>query len=104
MPAGINAFLNKSLVDQTVGNVSQNLNKAMRDVESTKQFIDVHDDAALTALGYESGDIANIRSALADLDQLRIIYEGGAALAQAKNFRTFSQRLYGTGFGIPGNG
>lgn len=97
MPAGLNALLDKQSVDLTVGSVAQKLNVVMRDIASTKRFIDAYQDTDFTALGYTPGDIANIRSAYGDLDQLRTIYEGAANLAAAKDFRTFAQRLYGTG-------
>ena len=101
MPAGLNANLTKQSGDQTVGDACQRLNIALADVGDAKRFVDVHDDAALVSLGYDPADVANIRSALADLDQLRRIYEGLEALASAKDFRSFSQRLYGTGY-VPG--
>ena len=101
MPAGLNANLTKASVDQTVGDASQRLNIAFEDVASTKRFLDPYQNADLIALGYTQADVDNIKSAFADLDQLREIYQGLASLASAKDFRVFSQRLYGTGF-VPG--
>jgi|SRR5262245_8376197 len=104
MPAGLNALLDKGTIDVTIGQVSQSLNKAMIAILETKRFIDAYQDADFTAVGYSPQDIANIRSAYGDLDQLRTIYEGSAALGAAKDFRTFAQRLYGIGFNVPTNG
>lgn len=101
MPAGLNAALTKQSVDSTVGDASQALNIAFENVASTKRFLDPYQDADLAALGYTAGDIANIKSAFADLDQLRRIFEGLEALPEAKDFRLFAQRLWGSGY-IPG--
>jgi hypothetical protein len=101
MPAGLNAALTKQTIDVTLGDAAQALNVAFINVENAKRFIDPAQDADLVALGYTEGDVATIRSAFADLDQLRRVYEGLEALADAKDFRTFAQRLYGTGY-VPG--
>ena len=98
MPAGLTATLTKATVDQLTGTVAQRLNQAFLDVATTKSFLDVHDDAALEALGYSPADVAAIRSAYADLDQLRTIYVGAADLAAAKDFRVFASRIWGVGF------
>lgn len=98
MPAGFTATMTKATIDAACGNVASVLNRAFRDVEAAKHFLDVQQDADLVALGYTSGDVATLKSALADLDQLRVIYEGGAALAAPKDFRAFAQRIWGTGF------
>lgn len=101
MSAGLNANLTKQSVDQTVGDATQQLNIAFDNIASTKVFVDVAQDADLEALGYTAADVATIRSALADLDQLGRIYRGIEALADPKDFTTFAKRLFGTGF-VPG--
>ena len=98
MPAGLNAALTKQSVDATCGDAAQALNIAFRDVEAAKAFLDVYQDAELESLGYSPTDVATIRSALADLDQLRRVYQGLEDVTPAKDFTTFSQRIYGTGF------
>jgi hypothetical protein len=101
VPAGLNAALTKQTIDVTLGDAAQAVNLAMINVENAKRFLDPAQDEDLIALGYTAEDVAAIRSAFADLDQLRRIYEGLEDLTPAKDFRTFSQRLYGTGF-VPG--
>lgn len=98
MAAGLNANLSKQSVDQTVGDAAQALNIAFGHVAATKRFLDPYQEADMVALGYTPQDVAVIKSAFADLDQLRRIYEGVEALAEAKDFRVFAQRLFGTGF------
>src|SRR5262245_56242338 len=98
MPAGLNAALTKQTVDVTIGEACQRLNIAFRDVEAATAFLAPAQDADLVALGYTAEDVAVMRSAMADLDRLRRVYEGGAESTPAYDFRTFSQRLFGTGY------
>ena len=101
MPAGLNAALTKQTVDTTIGEACQHLNIAFDNVGSAKAFLDVAQAADLEALGYEPGDIAVLRSAMADLEQLRTVYLGQAEVTPAKDFTAFARRLWGTGF-VPG--
>src|SRR5262245_57938368 len=101
MPAGLNSALTKQTIDQTIGDAAQQLNIAFDNVASTKVFLDVALDPDLIALGYTAEDVATIRSAFADLDQLYRVYHGLVAVSPAKDFTVFAKRLYGTGF-VPG--
>jgi hypothetical protein len=101
VPAGLNAALTKQTIDVTLGDAAQALNIAFINVENATRFLDPAQDADLVALGYTPEDVANLRSAMADLDRLRRVYEGVEESTPAYDFRTFSQRLYGTGF-VPG--
>jgi hypothetical protein len=98
MPAGFTANLNKGIVDNMCGSAAQAINVAFINIESTKAFLDTYVDADLELLGYEPNDIAVLRSAIDDLDQLRRVYEGLEDITPAKDFRTFAQRIWGTGF------
>lgn len=101
MSAGLNSALTKQSVDSTVGDTAQALNIAFGHVAATKRFLDPYQEADMVALGYTPEDVATIKSAFADLDKLRQIYEGAQALAAPQDFRQFAQLLYGTGF-VPG--
>lgn len=101
MPAGLNANLTKQTIDATLGVAAQELNIAFLHVESAAAFLAPAQDADLEALGYTAEDVANLRSAMGDLDRLRRVYEGAEAVEPAYDFRTFAKQLYGTGF-IPG--
>lgn len=98
MASGLSADMTKRTVDQATGIAAQKLNVAFLEVQNAKAFLDVLQEADLEALGYTANDVAVLRSALADLDQLRRIYQGGEALAAAKDFRTFAERMWGTGY------
>jgi len=60
-----------------------------------KLWLDAQTDPALVALGYTSGDIANLRSALIDLDKLGQIYRGTATQSTTYDFRSFAKFLTG---------
>lgn len=85
----------KGDVDSQAGQVTLQLREAFRAVAMFRTWLAATPDADLVAMGYTSGEVATLKSALNDLDQLRTIYEGGAALATAKDFRTFAKLLTG---------
>lgn len=101
MPAGLNAALTKQTIDVTLGDAAQALNIAFLNVESAAAFLAPAQDEDLIGLGYTPEDVANLRSAMADLDRLRRVYEGGEAVDPAYDFRTFARRIFGSGY-IPG--
>lgn len=98
MPVGLNSALTKASVDATVGDAAQALNRAFLDVEAAQVFLLGYEDAALEALGYTAEEVATLKSAIADLDRLRLVYEGFETVATAYDFRTFARRCYGTGY------
>lgn len=95
MSAGLNP--SKGEIDTMAGVIARDLQSALNRVTEFKYFLDGKVDADLTALGYTSGDIANLRSAYGDLDQLVTLYKGNATLGAAKDFRTFVRRIFGMG-------
>lgn len=97
MSAGLNATVDKVRMDTTTGSAAAALNVAFHEVEAAKAFLDVYQDAELEALGYSPTDVATLRSALADLDQLRRVFEGLEEVTPAKDFTVFAQRIWGTG-------
>ena len=62
-----------------------------------KSWLDRTTDVELTGLGYGVGDIATLRSAWADRDQLWNLRQGIGTLNAAKDFRSFTDRLVGFG-------
>lgn len=52
-------------------------------------------DAPLTALGFSTQEIADLRAFVGDSDQLRQIYEGAVALPSAKDFRVSAVKVTG---------
>lgn len=98
MAVGLNASLSKQQIDTEAGSLAKKLNIALEDVDDLKYFLDGLLDEQLVDLGYDAADVAVLRSAIGDLDQLRRIYQGLEALPDVKDFRSFARRLWGTGF------
>jgi hypothetical protein len=98
MPVGLTATLTKTTLDAQSGTIAQELNTAFEKVASLHFMIAGTLDETLAALGYTPEDIALLRSAVGDMEQLRTIYEGVAALAAAKDFRAFMRQMWGLGF------
>ena len=97
--AGGIATLGKPQFDSLVNSIIQNLDGALAQVQQVQAFLAAHPDADFTAgtgpgpTGYASGDIATLKSAFSDLDQLRTIYQGSATLGTAKDFRAFAKLI-----------
>lgn len=87
----------KAAIDARLGAAALAVNEALLNVKALKFWLDSKTQSDLTGLGYTTGEYAQIVSALADLDQLRTLYEGSASLASPKDFRTFAKLLYGFG-------
>lgn len=88
----------KAQVDETVGAQTRALNVLFTEIGAFKAWLDGETDTDLADLGYTPGEVAELRSAYVDLDQLRTIYIGAASLASAKDFRTFAKRMWHFGF------
>lgn len=92
--------LGKGQFDSLMNSVITSLDGVLLQVQEVQAFLAAHPDADFTAgaggpgpTGYAAGDVANFKSAFSDLDQLRTIYQGGANLLVAKDFRAFSKLL-----------
>lgn len=85
-------------IDSALGVVMTDLHMVMLRVVQLKFWLDGVPDADLTTLGYSSTDISNMRSAVADGNQIAGIFDGAATLAVAKDFRTFIRRVWGFGY------
>ena len=87
----------KADVDYAAGQTAKLLQLTMNNIEKFKYWLDATSDGELTAFGYAAGDIATLRSAFADMQQLGGLYRGTTNLAVAKDFRTFARRVWGLG-------
>lgn len=104
MSAG--ATVDKRSVDDRVSNISTALNQQFDAIRQFAIYLAAQTDPMLTALGYNAGDIALLRSSTLDLENLRKVYEGlatvtgGVVTVQAGgyDFRTFVKLLWGFGF------
>lgn len=90
----------KALIDQFAGDISRRLNVTLNLIGDMKYFLDGKSSDDLIALGYTGNEVAVLKSAFSDLDQLRTIYEGSVNLAVAKDFRTFARQVFGFGLSL----
>lgn len=102
--AGNTGSLSKTQFDSLCGSIASNMDAVMNQVQALQTFFAANADANFTAAsggpgptGYTSGDIAILKSAFSDLDQLRTIYQGSATLGSVKDFRAFIKQIWGTG-------
>ena len=89
--------ISKGEIDTRMGDLSRSFQKLFRDEVVLKDFFDATVDADLQALGYSVNEVAILKSAIADLDQLRRIADGAEALAETKDFTQFLRLLWGVG-------
>lgn len=70
----------------------------MREVKAFQAFLAATPNATLEALGLSNQDVADIKSAFVDLDDLRKVSENQvSAKTLPYNYMTFAQRLIGDG-------
>jgi hypothetical protein len=86
---------NKLDIDSKAGSIAVRLRDVFQEIQYTQAWLAGTTDAELTALGYTTAEVAVLKSAMSDLDQLRTIFIGNATLATAKDFRQFAKRLTG---------
>lgn len=89
----------KQYVYDTVGQLAKRLDAVLDDIQKNKAWLDTITDGVLLAAPFNAsqGDLDILRSAQSDLDQLRVIYQGGATLGVAKDFRTFTKLTFAGG-------
>jgi hypothetical protein len=80
----------------TLASLARELDRQMLKIQQFKTWLDTVTDAELLAspFSFVQGDINVMRSATGDMDQLRTLYQGGATLGSAKDFRTFTKLTY----------
>jgi hypothetical protein len=87
----------KGEIDTRMGDLARNFQKLFRDEVIMKSYFDSTADPDLQALGYSTQEVATLKSAIADLDQLRRVAEGEEALPAVKDFTQFLRLLWGVG-------
>lgn len=96
----IGTQLTRSDVDTRLSQITQQINSGFSLVMQMQEWLAAQTDDVLEAapFGYTSDEVAVIKSAFSNLDQLRTVYEGVAASPEPQDFRTFAQQLWGFGF------
>lgn len=93
MSIGINPL--KPEIDLVCGQLALAVHTALAHAAEMNEWLAAQTN--LVELGYTPDEDYMIKSAFSDLDQLRTIYLGDAALANVKDFRTFAGKLFGFG-------
>jgi hypothetical protein len=91
--------VDKGQIDSWSGQLSRDIDVWSGRVDKLEAFLLATPDATLTAppFNYTAGEVALLKSSIADLKQLADLFRGVGALAAAKDFRTFSKQLIGLG-------
>jgi hypothetical protein len=85
-------------IDATATQLARAVFSALYNIQKFKEnCLDTLTDNDLLALNYTAPEVARLRSAISDLDQLRTIFQSGATLPTAKDFRVFAKQLLKTG-------
>ena len=87
----------KQEIDTRAGDIARRFQQQFEDVVTMQSFLTATPNADLVALGYTDDEVASLKTAFADLQQLGEIWIGNEALAAPKDFRTFVSRLWGVG-------
>lgn len=87
----------KQEIDSRSGDIARSFQRSFDDVLTMQSYLQATANADLVALGYTDTEVNVLKSAFSDLAQLGTIFVGQAALAQAKDFRTFARQLWGVG-------
>jgi hypothetical protein len=93
----IGIAVNKADLDKLTGETAQALNEAFKNVRDIQIYLLATSQASLNGLGYTDQEVATLKSAYADLDKLRQIFEGTINLPAAQDFRAFAKQLWGVG-------
>lgn len=87
----------KDEIDARSGDIARGFQKQFDDVLTMQMYLTATVDQVLVDLGYTAEEVATLKTAFADLEQLTRIWAGSEALAAPKDFRTFVRRLWGVG-------
>jgi len=87
----------KDEIDARAGDLARTFQRAFGDVTTLQGFLAATPNPDLELLGYTPDEVATLKTAITDLEQLGAIATGAAALAAPKDFRVFVSRLWGVG-------
>lgn len=87
----------KSEIDARAGEIARRFQQSFEDVVTLQMFLTATVNADLVAMGFTDQEVAVLKTAFADLEQLGRIWTGSEPLPAAKDFRTFVRQLWGVG-------
>jgi monomeric isocitrate dehydrogenase len=86
----------KSEIDSRSGDIARTFQKSFEDVFTMQGYLEQTPNADLIALGYTDAEVAQLKTAFADLTELGSIWTGGPGTVP-KDYRTFVRLLWGVG-------
>lgn len=88
----------KQELDQRSGDIARTFQRLAGDVTTLKGYLDATTEPILIELGYTANDVAVLKTAITDLEQLCVkIGYGQEGLAAPKDFTVFLRQLWGVG-------
>lgn len=88
----------KQEIDQRSGDIARAFQRLAGDVETLKGYLDGATEQVLIDLGYSSNEVAVLKTAATDMEQLFVkIGYGLEPLPAAKDFTVFARQLWGVG-------
>lgn len=85
----------KAAIDARAGHHAMTIRDTLDEAARVKTWLDGKTEAELVALGYTATEVATLKSAYTDLDNLRKIANGTQAQPTASNFLFWAARLVG---------
>lgn len=88
----------KQEIDSRAGDIARAYQRLAGDTTTLKGYLDSATEQVLIDLGYTSNEVAVLKTATTDLEQLLVqIGYGLEALPAAKDFTVFARQLWGVG-------
>lgn len=88
----------KQEIDSRSGDMARSFQRLAGDATTLKGYLDGATEEVLIELGYTSNEIAVLKTAISDLQQLLVtIGYGAEGLAAPKDFTVFLRQLWGVG-------
>lgn len=85
----------KETIDRVLGTLCQRLNADFTEVETLKGWSDNTPQGDIEALGYSPDEAYLVKLVIDELNLLKQVYEGAAALAVAHDFREQARKAWG---------
>lgn len=92
------ANVDRGQINANATAIAKDLDRLFLRAQELKTFLDgITDGTLIATFGYVQADLDDLRSALADVDALRLVYQGTNPQVSVKDFRLFLKRIWGLG-------
>lgn len=88
-------LIDKAQINNKAASIARTLDRIFLDGQQFKAWLDAQsDDSLINAYGYVSEDLNILRAAIADIEQLRLVYQGTVQPNTKQDFRAFTKQTY----------